>query len=228
MSHTDAWDDSYENLPTDDNFGYEIDNYIRKLILAIRERMEIDHTWKDSVDTDGIHKKVTLPVLGSAPTAVESAVIIYAKDVSAKAVLFYEDEDGNEAQLSFPSGTIMLFGQNSAPIGWTRKADWQDNAMLCYAASENIGSGGSVNPQSAHTHGAGSYKGPSHTHPVTVPADGWSSSGGSGNGHKYDVGEIVIALRVLTSDAAGTGAVTGTSAENTAPHYQEVIAATKD
>jgi hypothetical protein len=69
-------------------------------------------------------------------------------------------------QGEFPAGTIMLFGQNSAPTGWTRKADWTDNAMLCYAASGNIGSGGSVNAQSAHTHTGPSHThtGPSHTH----------------------------------------------------------------
>lgn len=66
-----------------------------------------------------------------------------------------------------PAGTIMLFGQSSAPTGWTRKADWADNAMLCYAASGDIASGGAVNPQTAHTHTGPSHThtGPSHTHP---------------------------------------------------------------
>jgi len=56
-------------------------------------------------------------------------------------------------------GTVMIFGQNSAPVGWTRKSNWTDNAMLCYAASGNIASGGSANPQSSHLH-----TGPLHSH----------------------------------------------------------------
>lgn len=50
--------------------------------------------------------------------------------------------------IRFVAGTIMLFGQSAAPTGWTRKSDWQNNAMLCYAASGAIASGGADNPQS--------------------------------------------------------------------------------
>jgi hypothetical protein len=69
-----------------------------------------------------------------------------------------------------PAGSIMLFGNAAAPTGWTRKADWADNAMLCYAAAGNPVAGGAVNPQSAHSHVAPSHvhSGPSHVH--SVPA----------------------------------------------------------
>lgn len=59
----------------------------------------------------------------------------------------------------FASGTIMIFGNSTAPIGWTRKADWQDSAMFSYKASGSLSSGGSADPTSTHRH-----TGPSHTH----------------------------------------------------------------
>lgn len=100
MAHSRAWDDSYEALPTDDSYGYEIDNYIRQVIQDVRERMEIDHVWKIGTDTDGIHNKLTMPVQTTDPTAVESTGFVYTKDVDDKAELFYLDEDGNAVQLS--------------------------------------------------------------------------------------------------------------------------------
>jgi hypothetical protein len=101
MPHTDTWDASFEALPTDSNYVYEVDNYIRQLKLAIRERMAKDHYMAIAgTDADhGEHVKVTLRV-GSAPSAVADKGFLYAKDVSAKAELFYRDEDGDEVQLT--------------------------------------------------------------------------------------------------------------------------------
>lgn len=134
------------------------------------------------------------------------------------------------------SGTIMIFGQASAPTGWTKKTDWQDNAMLCYSTG-SIGSGGGVNPQSTHTH-----TGPSHNHPWLV------NNGGSENDQTYSSDGTLVALQlgagkdagkyyILRSDTGGETCVgdgytgnegTGATGANTAPYYQEVIAATKD
>ncbi len=178
-----------------------------------------------------------------------------------------------------PSGSVMIFGQNAAPTGWTRKTDWQDNTMLCYAASGNIGSGGSVNPQSAHMHtgpihahtgSLHTHSGPLHTHgPGSLRWESarWQYSADPGL-HLYDpAGALVRVMPAvtafgaggitgiswLTSDqigytANGTGATSsgggdstgpagagntgyagdGATGLNTAPHYQEVIAAIKD
>lgn len=119
-----TWDASFEALPTDSNFMYEIDNYVREVKSAISERMEIDHIWKVGA-TDGTHKKITLSQV-AAPTLAANTMYMYCKDVSAKIELFVMDEDGDEMQitsagkiLSFPSGTKMWFYQNTAPTGWT-------------------------------------------------------------------------------------------------------------
>ena len=136
----------------------------------------------------------------------------------------------------------MLFGQNAAPTGWTRKADWQDNAMLCYASAGDIGSGGAVNPQSTHAHTT-----PGHTLLTSeIPAHShgfrWHSyAGNQVFSNTYYFGNQVEgnadfarnsysqANTVIIAPAGGGGShAHGNTGVNTAPHYQEVIAATKD
>jgi len=138
-----------------------------------------------------------------------------------------------------PSGTIMIFGQTLAPTGWTKKVDWQDNAMLCYATGA-IGSGGSVNPQATHTH-----TGPSHNHKWYQDLGGsahdqtFDSNGDALNivlNTDHDASKYFIASEGDGSDCpvASSGTLytnkngTGASGANTAPYYQEVIAAVKD
>ena len=112
MAFTDTWDDTFEASPTDDNYGYEIDNYIRRTIEAVRERMETDHVWKSGTD-DGEHKVITLQVQ-AAPSAVANKGKLYTKDVNSKVELCFTDEDGDEIQLTnagtnsgVPEGTII-------------------------------------------------------------------------------------------------------------------------
>lgn len=149
------------------------------------------------------------------------------------------------------AGTIMLFGQNSAPTGWTRKINWQNNAMICYAATGNIASGGSVNPQSTHTHTGPSHThtGPSHRHqwyiaqgaashdethnsggnPVTIPLGNYKTDGARHIDIKTTDTQAIGHGYTSNSGTGATGAEgTGTTGANTAPYYQEVIAATKD
>jgi len=56
MAFTRTWDAAYEALPTDNNWGFEIDNYIRQVIVDVRERMSVEHEWKNG-ENDGIHKR---------------------------------------------------------------------------------------------------------------------------------------------------------------------------
>jgi len=124
MAFTDVWDATFESKPDNNNYGYEIDDYIRKLALAVRERIEIDHVL-DGTAYDGEHKKITFSVQIAKPTAVANQGFLYTKDVSAKAELHWEDEDGNELQittagvLNVPSqATIVSAALNAVyPIG---------------------------------------------------------------------------------------------------------------
>jgi hypothetical protein len=101
MAHTDTWNAAFEALPADSDDVSEGADRIRDLKLAVRERMSMDHYMAIAgTDADhGDHSKVTLRV-GSAPTQVADKGILYSKDVTAKAELFYIDEDGDEIQIT--------------------------------------------------------------------------------------------------------------------------------
>jgi hypothetical protein len=100
MTFTDVWDDTFELAPTDNNYGYEIDNYIRRLQTAISERMAVDHIWKVGV-TDGGHNKISLAYQAAKPTAAAGYGYVYTKDVGSGVIeLFWEDADGNERQIT--------------------------------------------------------------------------------------------------------------------------------
>lgn len=60
------------------------------------------------------------------------------------------------------SGLTMVFGEVAAPIGWTRKTNWANGAMLCVRSTGTPTSGGTADPREGHRH-----SGPSHTHPIS-------------------------------------------------------------
>lgn len=196
---------------------------------------------------------------------IESAGIgILGRDTDTRDQLY----DAIQALAAFASGTLMLFGSATPPVGWTRFAGWQDNAMLCYGQAGAINSGGGVNPQSTHTHPftqpnnhanhaitQPTFTGPSHYHTLATKQSFNNQDTQSGvvydqsdgdkklRGTDFSAGALDTYWVSADTDSAGTGACTrtqdvaldahsahagGTVNANTAPHYQEVIAATKD
>ena len=165
-----SWD---KDVPAPGIQARYVDDGIRTNNAALEDALGRDHVFPGVMSsTAGMHGVVQLTDQAGDEAVHATAVKIWnnagvlraiAPGGSAQSLGFL---DGYSGVLNAPTGTVMLFGQNSAPTGWTRKADWQDNAMLCYAASGNIGSGGAVNAQSAHTHTGPSHThtGPSHTH----------------------------------------------------------------
>ena len=79
------------------------------------------------------------------------------------------------SSVGFPSGTVMVFHQASAPTGWT-KSTAQNNKALRVVSGTGGGSGGthglSSPPSTAHTHtgGAHTHSTPAHTHSHTLSA----------------------------------------------------------
>lgn len=160
--------------------------------------------------------------------------------------------------LDIPSGTVMLFGQSSAPAGWTKKTDWQNNSMLVFTTGD-IGAGGSADAKAydptvgnagAHTHNVAS-----HTHTTgdlaLSIAQMPSHLHGLGFGYNFISGDdegTTGKLHVGSSNTNSTGGgsahnhgATGGSVSTTddpgdhthtynnyAPYYQTIIAAIKD
>jgi hypothetical protein len=217
MAFGQTWDASFESLPTDANYMYEVDNYIRGLKEAIRERMEIDHVWKVGA-TDGMHKSISMNQV-AAPTLAANTMYLYCKDVSAKIQLFIMDEDGNEIQVTgegtikgIPPGTKMLFYANTAPTGWTidTTAALNDKAVMVTIGSGAGGAAGGA----ALAGGTWALTG-LNTGPVTLTA---AQSGVPAHTHNltsYQYGGGTPAYPSLTGVTTGEVA-TATSSNSTA------------
>jgi len=151
-----------------------------------------------------------------------------------------------DGSTGFASATCQPFYQNSAPTGWTRKADLQETSMFTYAASGNPGTGGGVDATATHTHTGPSHThtgpshthtgpshthtGPSHTHSYTVPKDGYSGVNPGGTHLQTNAlitsGQVSGAQnadRSLTTGAGGNG---NTGASGTAATGASGTAAT--
>jgi hypothetical protein len=125
---------------------------------------------------------------------------------------------------SFPSGTVMLFGQTSAPTGWTKDTTNYNNSALRVVTGA-ASTGGSVDFTTAFASGlsAGATtltttQIPSHTHTIGL-AGGCSGTAFSTSGG--------ILSTVNTGATGGGGSHTHTI-PSFAVKYVDVIRATKD
>ena len=143
--------------------------------------------------------------------------------VSITGAFIVSDATTLKAADIFPAGTIMFFGQASAPTGWTKKTDWEDGAMLVLNSDANgtaLADGGAVKAQTAHTHTYNTVI----THGHALDADATA-----GGGITQNVGSGAGGTDGSDDDAVvATGSASGTVAANTAFYYQEMIACTKD
>lgn len=242
-----AWD---KDKPAEGIKAKFLNDLVRENNAALEDALDRDHAFPGTMGGDaGEHLQITFNApLGADPSGVANKGILYTKDVTALAELFFVREDDVVCRVEmFPTGTVMLFGQNAAPTGWTRKADWTDNSMLVYAATGDIVAGGSVSAKNGHTHA-----GPSHTHAsgtlkfVTAFFDNLVLKLINSAGNYIPVVDSLLhvqsgsarsAITVHMSDmwfytgsgSGNTGAGgTGATGQNDQPYYQEVIAATKD
>ena len=80
---------------------------MRQLRKAVRERLEIDHSWAGDAD-DGMHKKITfVDPLGADPSNVADQGFLYTKNINSVVELFWEDESGNVLQLTSLGGLLV-------------------------------------------------------------------------------------------------------------------------
>jgi len=117
-----------------------------------------------------------------------------------------ENDKFNEARLT-PSGTIMPFGQASAPTGWTKETTHDDKALRVvsgtgggnggdtgFGSSINLTHNHTTNSEGAHTHTMGNHR--HHMMEVSQTSMGTSDTGHvsyNGSGQLFG-----------TTDAAGT------------------------
>ena len=112
-----------------------------------------------------------------------------------------------------PAATKMLFGQSSAPTGWTKDtATWTDDSMIVFTTG-SISSGGSGSPSAAHSHAL--------QNSVTAISGGTGLA--SSEGPTVDSGLVKHA----GLDGGTYYFMSATTTSHT-PKYQKVIAATKD
>lgn len=139
----------------------------------------------------------------SAPGTVTDQVQLYGKVVSAKTLMHMKDEDGTETQIvGLRTGDKLLSSNTTTPPDFTDQSATYEGKFTRISATA-LTTGGA----DTHTHGVGSYAGPSHTHTGTT--DGLSFGGGG----SLSSGALDTAhTHTFTTGAGGTGAITGTSA----------------
>ncbi len=170
---------------------------------------------------------------------------------SSRAVVITDATNGARigAASGFPSGTVMLFAQTSAPTGWTKNTSNNNNSALRLVTG-SASTGGSVpfttafaSQTPAGTIGDTTLTTnqiPAHTHElrtdVTYSSDG-SGPNGSSPGHVmidgaggFSSGQFSSISSCIANAGGGTShthSFTGT-AINLAVSYVDVIRATKD
>ena len=190
----------------------------------------------------------------SAKLATSASGVSVTGTVAATAVT--GDGSGLTGVDPFPSGTVMIFRQTSAPSGWTKSTAHNDKALRVVSGTASAGGTHALSspPSLAHTHSTPSH---SHGHSLSAGAHTLSTSQMPGHGHSrsfhYGQGSTVPfpgstgGTNVGSSNSGNTGGGSshshslsgsissggsGTSGSTTptafAPQYIDVIVATKD
>ena len=216
---------------------------IIELKNAIHERENEDHYWEkvgNIVDGDnvGYHRKSTYLEQAADPAAKADAIILYGKLVGSICELFARDESNTPYQitedgalkmiaglLAFRSGDLLISSSVVTPTDWTDVTATYDGRFMRVSSGTALDTGGA----DTHTHGVGSYKGPSHTHLVS------GTTGGQSANQIVECGSCVVVSKAhthavsITSGAGGAGAITGTSAAgDNVPKYINVKTYQKD
>jgi len=159
------WDATFEANPEDTDYFHFGALEIRDLKKAFRERFNVDHYMPlDGGEDQGEHRKLTIRVNDEYAPA-DSKPALYVKNVSEKPELFYVDSSENEIQLTgggalkepFPSGTKMLFYQDTAPLGWTIQVLDDKMAFVTKGSAAGGETGGGA-------HSTGTWTQPDHSH----------------------------------------------------------------
>jgi len=123
-----------------------------------------------------------------------------------------------------PSGAVILWTGASCPAGYTRLSAL-DGRFLAGGASYNAAAGGS----NTHTHEAGGYTGPSHTHSVSIQTSASQNNNNGCSGGSFCPQADHYHQVNGTTGAGGAGIITGTSASaDSRPAFSTVLLCQKD
>ncbi|MBI2885549.1 MAG: hypothetical protein HYY15_05200 [Candidatus Omnitrophica bacterium] len=152
----------------------------------------------------------------SVPLALRAAV---AEGLAQPTTTSTITDDANKL---VPSGAVIMWTGASCPAGYTRLTVL-DGRFLVGGGSYNAAAGGS----DTHTHGTGSYAGPSHTHAAgTLQTNDNAWPYGGGGGEPLMSGWTTQGPHAVSGSTAsgGTGSVTGTSASaDSRPAFATVL-----
>jgi len=184
---------------------------------------------------DGVDSGLDANVLNGyslSNDAVVSTVVARNSSGDIYANAFIGSGAGLTGVAGFIAGTSMIFNQASAPIGWTKKTNWANNASLIIG--NTYANGGSDNPEtwttaiSVSNHTLTTAEMPSHIHNIR---------GGSGSISDYCGGSTAdyglqnqgpSSATNTASTGSGSGHSHGIIQDIYAPRYQTVISASKD
>lgn len=106
--------------------------------------------------------------------------------LTSSGITFNDSTSQSTQGVEFASGTLMLFQQSAAPVGWTKQTTHDNKALR--VVSGTASSGGSVNFTTAFASGLNAgyttldtSQIPSHNHPVWTPMGGSDGQPGFGN-----------------------------------------------
>ena len=225
FSFTTDWD---ESLLVDHSKFRDQPGGIRTLKVSLSDRLKSMIYGFTAGETDIGFKKVLFKD-GSDPSTPTIGGAMYAKQLSSKSTPYWIDEDGNISVMLdtvlAKAGDWMISSVTTARTGWTNVSATYSNKFMRINATP-LTTGGA----DTHTHAAGSYAGPSHTHTVSRGIHAQGDTTVTGYLQTSRVGVDTNGIDAdITSGASGTGAVTGTSASgDNVPAYVQTVVFQKD
>ena len=190
---TRTWNASYEATPANGDDASEGANRIRDFKTDVAERLVVDHSWAGD-DNDGMHNQVTFAdPLVDKPVQANDETYLYSKDVNGTSELFYEDEAGNEVQITnsgliaseFAPGDKLLFPQSTVPAGWIIDTTHNNTALKLVSSGHTSGGVSAFSSVFGASKTTGSTslsisQIPSHTHSYNEPTYSGTAEGATG------------------------------------------------